>query len=92
MMEQGTPHGGILYRHPNGDISFWRDDLDGPVLIEETDKKALIERHAGEVGKEDFVRHDLPKEILDVLEDLYEEEEEIALIGIWWVWGPTTPR
>ena len=87
MDKEGTPHGGILYRSPTGDLYFRRDDKDEPELITKHTHKRIVEDRAKETGREDFVLHDLPEDILEFL-----NEEFGPLIGIWWVWGPTTAR
>jgi hypothetical protein len=80
MAKKGTPHSGVLYRSPTGDMYFMRDNFKKPRKLD----PALSERvqMAGRKSKE-YASFHLPKSILDELEELFG-----PLIGAWLIWGP----
>ncbi len=83
MAKRGTKHRGILYRGATGDLWFLRDDWDHPRRFNDDRLKALFSTHAEKTPLEDFLGHDLPDDIIALLDKLFG-----PLIGAWWVWGP----
>jgi len=82
MAKKGTPHSGVLYRSPTGDLYFMRDNFRKPRKLG-PELRERVEMAAKKVGSRDFVSFHLPKKILDELEALFG-----PLIGAWWIWGP----
>jgi hypothetical protein len=82
MAKKGTPHSGILYRSPTGDLYFMRDNQRKPRKLD-PELRERVQMAAMKVGSKQFVTYHLPKSILDDLEHLFG-----PLIGAWWIWGP----
>ena len=77
-------HNGILYRGASGDLWFLRDDWDHPRRFNDERMHAAFSAHAEAKPLEDFMGNELPKEILELLDELGFG----PVIGAWWIWGP----
>lgn len=83
MAKKGTPQRGILYRGATGDLWFLRDDWDHPQRFNDARVQKAFSAHAEAKPLQDFMGHDVPQDILDILNELFG-----PLIGAWWIWGP----
>jgi hypothetical protein len=79
MAKKGTPHSGVLYRSPTGDIYFMRDNFRKARKLD----RELGQRVMAAKRSRDSASFHLPKKILEELEDLFG-----PLIGAWLIWGP----